>query len=203
MHYSIESHGKFLRFAKLIGYCRFGSISLDLTNNRKRYGWLSKQAPKVLIALATRAALRMLPFVGESISYTDSSENDPISTVILPTFRANAVCVLSATSMELPERFKTAALDASVAAHDASEAAPFDLGSQAAFVAATAAEAAMALQPNDSPDATIDGYAATIFDCPDVDLNDRGIHRASHLCDPRTVCPRINASAALVKGYSS
>ena len=112
--------------------------------------WLGEQSTEVGVALASRAALRVLPMVvREAQEHSCNKEASSFASVasgfaslIAAIFRANAMAWVAAKYRASDDRFVSAAHEASDAAFHGVE---FDLGSAARITAASAATAADAV----------------------------------------------------------
>jgi hypothetical protein len=103
--------------------------------------WLESQPPKVSVAIAARAALRVLPYV-QPASLSKHFPED----IALPVFRANVISWVAAVfpAVETGLDAATAAADADAAAHSAYYNDPFHSAFSAAYAAAHAVRTAPA-----------------------------------------------------------
>jgi hypothetical protein len=108
---------------------------VEIDNEKELLAWLLKQPGEVSVAFAARAALRVLPNVGEARGRL--TRGDFFADIMLPVFRATGVAWVAAKYPTQATNLRNAYADAADAARPAVFAAAY-----AAYAAANAANAA-------------------------------------------------------------
>jgi hypothetical protein len=114
---------------------------VDFKSREELKAWLETQPPKVSVAIAARAALRVLPYV-QTASWSKHVTQD----IVLPVFRANVTSWVTAIfpAVETGLDAASAAAAADAAAHSAYYTDHFHRASSAAYAAAHAVRSAPA-----------------------------------------------------------
>jgi hypothetical protein len=142
----------------------------DFSNRRSTEAWFRSQRPKVVMVLAARAALRMLPLLAIQTEFDlrDAPETTNLihertrlqlihefTQKVLAVFRAAALAALGAKELQPGKRFMAAAVDAAATAFDVAEEM-YAGAADAAYVAQIALECTSSTGPSDLASAAAD-----------------------------------------------